>query len=472
MQKKQKSRFGQLGKRRLFLTVILAASAGAIVWFTVHPPKQSEQRIPQPESTKDPDAVSVPFYSLNLTGTARGNLSREYAAYNVSYAPQNYYTMLGTLRDMSGEVIYGTETLARSAPQKSYANQRNRLCMYLYGDTESRAESIIGPEALMRTSKGESPDFVTGDSLRLSLHCALEEPICKLLFDNGISGGCIIQDTATGRIDVMTASSISADNKSGTLWDALHLEKSGLSQLEACIDPAAVRDLGLTDEETAAYFDYHALSSVRTATDPETGNEEAVTRYHFMTDFDLLDESADGRISPLHLNSVTQRIFSGKSMTPTLIDALLRPAEDGEEVLVQPVKSGTDIPQQIVDAGKALYTRTEETESATLQYRTDELHEFLYVTGRIVTKDGAKDKCFTLYARNPAGEDTRNRCILQLPKCIAYYIAHENDAAPAETPAPETVQEEAGTEAVTEMITETITETIPEEAAHEEAVEE
>lgn len=463
----KKRRLGALGKRRLFLTVIFAVSAGCIVWFTIHPPMQSEPRIPQPESTQDPDTPAVPFYSLNLTGTARGNLAREFAAYNVSYAPQNYYTMLGTLRDMSGAVIYGTQTLARSAPQKTYEWQRNRLCMYLYGDTQSRAESIIGPEALMRTSKGESADFVTGDSLRLSLHSSLEAPICKLLFDNGISGGCIIQDTATGRIDVMTASSISADNKSGTVWEALHLEKSGLSQLEACIDPAAIRDLDLTDEQAAAYFDYHALSSVRTERNPETGNEEAVTRWHFMTDFDLLDESDDGRISPLHLNAVTQHIFSGKCMTPTLIDALIRPAEGGEEVLVQPVRTGIDLPAEIAEAGKALYTRTEETDTAVLQYRTDELHTFLYVTGRIVTKDGAKDKCFTLYARNPAGEDTRNRCILQLPKCIAYYIVHEND--PAAAPVPEVpAQEEQAAPATETTTTET---TFNEETAQEEAAE-
>lgn len=439
----EKNRLGQLGKRRLFLSVIFAASAGCIVWFTAHPPKQHAPESPVSESAET-DTDAVPFYSLNLTAAARSNLAREFSAYNVSYAPQNYYTMLGTLRDASGAVIYGTDTLARAASEKSYLNQRNRLCMYLYGDRESRADAIIGPEALMRTAKGESPVFVTGDSLQLSIRSDLEEPICNLLFDNGISGGCIMQDTKTGRIEVLTATSIAGDNQSDTVWEALHQEKSGLSQLESCLDASAVRDFGLSDADAAAYFDYHALSSVRNAKNPDTGNIENVERWHFMTDFDLLDESADGKISPLHLNSVTQRIFSGYAATPTLIAAYLRPDQQQEITIPQEPKCGVPIPQEIINACQARYQQTEQTDSASLQYRTDELHDFLYITGRIVSNDGSIDKCFTLYARNPVGEDTRNRCILQLPKCIAYYLMHagtesaaSDETAPAVTDLPD-----------------------------------
>ena len=264
------------------------------------------------------------------------------------------------------------------------------------------------------------------------------------VFDNGISGGCIMQDTKTGRIEVLTATSIAGDNQSDTVWEALHQEKSGLSQLESCLDASAVRDFGLSDADAAAYFDYHALSSVRNAKNPDTGNIENVERWHFMTDFDLLDESADGKISPLHLNSVTQRIFSGYAATPTLIAAYLRPDQQQEITIPQEPKCGVPIPQEIINACQARYQQTEQTDSASLQYRTDELHDFLYITGRIVSNDGSIDKCFTLYARNPVGEDTRNRCILQLPKCIAYYLMHagtesaaSDETAPAVTDLPD-----------------------------------
>ena len=66
----EKNRLGQLGKRRLFLSVIFAASAGCIVWFTAHPPKQHAPESPVSESAET-DTDAVPFYSLNLTAAAR-----------------------------------------------------------------------------------------------------------------------------------------------------------------------------------------------------------------------------------------------------------------------------------------------------------------------------------------------------------------------------------------------------------------
>ena len=428
MPRKRKNRLGQTGKRRAFLAVLFGAAAVCTLWFTAHPIKLAERNT-LPETDKAPAQEPVPYYSMNLTGTARANLAREYFAYNVSYAPQTYYAQLGTLRDASGREIYGLQTLPQTEPEKSYAYHLGRLGMYLYGDTGSLAESLMGTEALMRSAPVTSESFITGDSLQLSLHTALEQPIWQLLLDNGISGGCIIQDTQTGRIEVMTATSVSAGNETGTEYEALHLEKSGLTQLEACIDAEAVARFSLPDEALADYFDYHALSSVRTAVNPENKLPADVLRYHFMTDFDLLDESADGKLSPLHLNSVTQRIFSGRVTEPTLIAAKIRPTEEGgEEILEQQPKIGEDIPKQLLENCRDCYDRILETDNAHLQYIAEGEGSFLYVTGRITTRDGKADKCFTLYARNvPDGYYTRNRCIFQLPRCIAYYLAHEEE---------------------------------------------
>ncbi|MCQ2416582.1 MAG: hypothetical protein MJ071_02080 [Oscillospiraceae bacterium] len=424
-QNKQSGKLGQLGKRRVFLTAILMLSAVSVVWFTIHPLKQSYTVTEQPSSSAEKNGASVPYYAMNLTSTARANLAREFAAYNVYYAPKNYYTMLGSLLDSNQQVIYNMQTIAKSCPEESYEFHRNLLCMYLYGDTISAAEPIMGIEALMRTANEESEDFIQGSDVCLTLHSALEQPIYDLLQDNGISGGCILQDTATGRIEVMTATSRSAENQSGTVSEALRQEKSGLSQLEPCISPEALHVFGLDAGTLAEVFDYHALSSVSTASDGENGAEE-ILRYHFMTDFDLLDESEDGRISPLHLNAVTQQIFSGKKTTPMLMDSFVTGNEKTK--LLQP-QSGGKIPSEILSSCLAVYEQEETTEDAVLKYRMDEQSDFLYVTGRIQTKDGSRDKCFTLYARNPRGENTRNRCILQLPKCIAYYIAHEEETA-------------------------------------------
>lgn len=433
MAQNAKRRADPVGKRRMLLAGIFAASAAGILWFTGHPLRSYDPVDSQTVPDAGAPQAAVPFYSMNLTAHARENLAKEFLAYNVSYAPQTYYAQLGQILDADGALIYGTETLALSAPRESYEFSQSRLGMYLFGDTESAAETIIGPEALMRTAEVDSEDFITGASLQLSLRSDLERQIHRLFTDNGISGGCIMQDTATGRIEVMTATSISQDNLSGTELDALHLEKSGLTQLEPCIDPSAVLGFGLTDDQCTKYFDYKKLSSERVLQD-EFGTDQYIRRYHYMTDFDLLDESADGRISPLHANAVTQAVFSGNTATPTLIAAYVRTAADGtvQTEQLEP-KIGAAIPQDICNACMSRFSRTEDTGTCDIQYYYDDAGSFVYVTGRIVTKDGAADKCFTMYARNAA--ETRNRCIVWLPRCLAYYLTHEEAAqAPAEQP--------------------------------------
>lgn len=426
--------------RRIFFAGVFLLAAGCMVWFTNHPLRLKERRTADTQTTAAQN-VRVPFYSMNLTANARANLSREYAAYNVSYAPQNYYTALGSILDAGGAVIYSTDTLPLSAPESSYEYHRNLLGMYLYGDRQSLSVPIMGPEALMRTAPAETEDFLTGSDMQTALRPALEREIYQLLRDNGITGGCIITDTMTGRIEVMAATSVAGVNTGGTELEALKLEKSGLSQLDACITPKALTDFGLTPEQYARYFDYQALSSEHELTDKD-GIKQVIRQYHFMTDFDLLDESEDGRISPLHLANATGRIFSGRVAVPTLITALI---PQGKAPVEQPPKLGEEIPEEILTACRAKYDRTDTTNNAELRYYTDTRSSFVYAAGRITTKDGSADKCFVLYARNaPDDVHTRNRCIVQLPRCIAYYIAEaENIPVQAEPVVPGT---EGGTE--------------------------
>ena len=54
---------------------------------------------------------------------------------------------------------------------------------------------------------------------------------------------------------------------------------------------------------------------------PETGEPRKFKKYCFSTDFDLLLERPDNmkdsdvsEVSPLHLNSITQRLFSGEAL--------------------------------------------------------------------------------------------------------------------------------------------------------------
>ncbi|HBI85948.1 MAG TPA: hypothetical protein DDX71_06640 [Ruminococcus sp.] len=427
MQEQAKKPLSAVGKRRLYLSVLFGVTAVCVCWFTRHPLKNGNtgKTGGLPDAGGD-DTVHAAFHSLNLTETARGNLAREFAAYNVTYAPQTYYAQLGSIYDAAGDCIYGQQILPLSADEKTYEYQRNRLCMYLYGDTESPAESIMGPEALMRTAEVTSEDFITGADLCLSLRSNTERNIYRLLLDNGISGGCIVQDTASGRIEVMTATSVAGDLTGSSELEALHAEKSGLTQLESCIGAEAVTGFGLTEEELARWFDYHALRSVRTAPD-ENGADVTVQRYHFLTDFDMLDEADDGSLSPLHVCSITQRIFSGHTATPTLIAALPRTAEDSTRIGgEQPAKCGADLPEELRSQCMARFARTLHTDTADIAYYESSSGGFLYVTGCIRAKDGSADKCFILYARNaPDGFYTRNRCILRLPRCIAYFITHE-----------------------------------------------
>ena len=85
-----------------------------------------------------------------------------------------------------------------------------------------RAVPNVNPDSRDETL----PEFPTGYDVQLSIDTELEMQIYDLLTLNQMKGGCIIQDVPTGQIEVMTATSITSTES----------EKSGLTQLEACLN--------------------------------------------------------------------------------------------------------------------------------------------------------------------------------------------------------------------------------------------
>ena len=414
-------------KNKLFilfmLIIMLFILISTVFYDTVYKLITGLHPAEEPEQLQTKSGFALKYNGYDLTANARQNLLREFESYNIKSTDYNFYAQKGKLLDKNGNVIYSVET--RPVEYKTfYEEGLNRVCKYLYGDLTG----IQGVSGWMRAVPNVNPDshdetlpeFPTGYDVQLSIDTELEMQIYDLLALNRIKGGCIIQDLATGKIQAMTATSVTnADS-----------EKSCLTQLEACLNTDFLYEQlqKLTPEEQTIlkeYFDYQVRTAETEISNPETGEPEKIQKYCFSTDFDLILERPDNiketdvsEVSPLHLNSITQRLFSGESRVPSLIDRILD--SQGKEIKLlpeYPVKSSENLPAE--SALKRCYEKymcenNPEYEIQVIKYQNGRYTDFKYVTGVILSEEKQIQKAFTLYSKDEK--------ILQFIDSIVYFI--------------------------------------------------
>ena len=383
-----------------------------------------QEDTPEPVQTKS--SFALKYNGYDLTANARQNLSKEFESYNIKYTDYNFYAQKGRILDKNGDVLYSVET--KPALYASFYEQgRNRVCKYLYGDlpdTEGisplmRAVPNINPDSLANTL----PEFPTGYDIQLFLNPALEMQIYDLLEINHIKGGCIIQDLPSGQIEVMTATSVTSTES----------EKSGLTQLEACLNSDFLYDViqkqePELQENIRKYFDYQLQSTETEQQNAESGEMQKILKYCFTADFDLIFEQPDNmkksdvsEISPLHLNSITQRLFSGESRIPRLIEKVMN--QQGREINILPEYPVTEISALPVQKElKACYETYhseihKDYQISVMTYQPQKYADFKYITGVILSKDKQIQKAFTLYSKDEK--------ILQFTDSIVYFINQE-----------------------------------------------
>ncbi len=361
----------------------------------------------EPEQTKS--SFGLKYYGYDLTANARQNLSKEFDSYNIKYTDYNFYAPKGALLDRNGNILYSVETQPVRW-QTFYEESRNRVCRYLYGDLNGvdgiaplmRAVPNINPD----TRADSLPEFPEGYDIQLFLNPELEMQIYDLLTLNQMKGGCIIQDVPTGQIEVMTATSITSTES----------EKSGLTQLEACLNSDFLyeRIQALTPEEQTQakkFFDYQVRTAEVRNSETEPDKPEQITKYCFLTDFDLILERPDNmketdisEISPLHLNSITQRLFSDESRVPVLIQNVLDKQGNPVQILPEYPVSELGIPalQKELKAGyeKYISENYKNYQISVMRYESGNYADFRYITGIIAKKDGSVQKAFTLYSKS------------------------------------------------------------------------
>lgn len=359
------------------------------------------------ESFSGESAVSEALAAMSIP---RSNLRSEHYAAKLTGRGYSYFPQRSGIYDYSGGLCYDSTTAVNEISSVSSARSRAMLCRYLYGDVNAG-----GLEGYLRYDKGTGE----GCSVRLTLRPQLEESLYMLLKYNGILGGCIIQDIDTGEIETMCATSTTGIDR----------EISGCTQFEANISAAVFEKLGITPEEAASVFD--CRSSFTTEHDDEKGT--MISSYGFMTDFGVLSEPvsddgkplpqaealakplAEGYISPLHLCSAIQRIWSGKKNLPVLTASVTDSA--GQPVAL-PVNVPEEIPQELCDKCRGLFTPVAGVVSDMRIVRNTG-DGVKYTAGVITTPEG-KSKAFVLYSQ----EDSR---INLLTPCIAYFIEHSEE---------------------------------------------
>ncbi len=319
--------------------------------------------------------TNITMYGWQKATKARNHAIMEMQSFNIQETPYNYYTLPGTFLDCYDQNIFDLDTLLPGDQTTSeYLNSLHRVCAYLYGDS-TQINTLYGYNAWMRISENPSDDsmnFLDGRSISLTIDTFREQQIYELFRINGIKGGCIIQNPENGAIEVMTATSITSTDSAG----------SGLTQLEACLNPEPLLS-SVTEEEARQYFDYQSYQTIMQTPD---GN---IAKYCFSTDFDIIEESEIkdpiSLISPLHMNMITQRIFTGKKYLPTFRKDFCQ-----EEAI-----SGD------LSALQQLYQKqTFQPADAEIQVLENKAEsDFYYATGILHSDQG--DKIFTLYGRDP-----------------------------------------------------------------------
>lgn len=429
-------------KNKIFLTVLsmifLFILGSTLFYDTVYEIFTGSRQDVQSEKIPSKSGFALKYNGYDLTAPARQNLAKEFESYNIKYTDYNFYAQRGALLDSAGNRIYSADTLPVKY-QTFYEEGRNRVCKYLYGDLPSaggiaplmRAVPNVNPDSLADTL----PEFPAGYDIQLTLNSALEEQIYDLLALNSVKGGCIIQDFPTGRIEVMTATSITSAES----------EKSCLTQLEACLNTDFLYDsiqaLENPEEQnlTRTFFDYQVRSAESEITDTDSGEIQKIKKYCFRTDFDLLLERPDNmkdsdvsEVSPLHLNSITQRLFSGEARVPVLIADILD--ENGNPVSLLPETAVPETPSLMLEKNlKSCYERYFSENDlnyqvSVMKYSGVRYTDFKYLTGVIASRDKSIQKVFTLYSKDEK--------ILQFTDSMIYFIDnayHTEGGSPIES---------------------------------------
>ena len=392
-------------------TAAAAIAVGAAVFcFTAYYsffPKPPLFTVSETESLSGDSAVSEALAAMSL---ARSNLRSEHYAAKLTGKGYSYFPHRSGIYDYAGGLCYDSTIAVNEVSSASSARSRVMLCRYLYGDVNAG-----GLEGYLRYDKGTGE----GCNVTLTLRPQLEESIYMLLKYNGILGGCIIQDTATGEIQTMCATSTTGIDR----------EVSGCTQLEANISAAVFDKLGISAEEAASAFD--CRSSYMTSFDDEKG--EMISSYGFMTDFGVLSEPAaddgkplpkaealakpvsEGYISPLHLCSTVQRIWSGKHSLPVLTSSV---TDSAGEAVSLPVNTPEELPQELCERAKGFFTPVQGV-TPDMRVVKNTGDGVKYTAGVITMPDG-RSKSFVLYSQ----EDAR---INLLTPCIAYFIEHSEE---------------------------------------------
>ena len=402
-------------KRKLRTSPEAAAAmaiGAAIFCFTAYYsffPKVPEYTVSGTESWSDDSAVSEALAAMSL---ARNNLRSEHYSAKLSGSEYSYFPSRSGIYDHSGQLCYDSSTAVNEISAMSSARSRAMLCRYLYGDVD--AGGLVG--YLRYGTAGGSE----GCSVTLTLRPQLEESLYMLLKYNGIPGGCIVQDVDTGVIEALTATSTAGIDR----------EITGCTQFEANISGEVYQKLGASAEEASSAFGYR--SSFTEVHDKEKG--ELISGYTFLTDFGLLSERPDdtgepvpkdqalaapmekGYISPLHLCSTVQRIWSGKDSMPLLTESVRDSAGNALEL---PSVTPSELPQELLDRCRAAFTPAD-TETAKVSIIKNSGEGVKYAAGVVETQDGRK-KAFVIYSQ----EDSR---ITLLTPCIAYFIEHSEEA--------------------------------------------
>ncbi len=408
----------------LFLTAVMLFILNSTLFYdAVYSLFSSFRNEEAPEQEQSKSSFALRFSGYDLTANTRQNLLKEFASYNIRYTDYNFYAPKGRLLDRDGNVIYSMQTQPVFS-QTFYEQGRNRVCKYLYGDIPGTE----GISALMRTVPNVNPDsladalpaFPEGYDIQLSLDTELEMQIYDLLAINQIKGGCIIQDLPTGQIEVMTATSITSAES----------EKSCLTQLEASLNSDFLLEKlsALSpdeQEQTKQFFDYQRRSAESQQTDPESGEITKILKYCFTTDFDLILEQPDNmkasdssEISPLHMNSITQRIFSAEARVPSLLLCVKDSQGKEQAVLPEyPVQDGKSL--SVLKSLKSEYENHKSQnfknyQISVLKYQSGRYTDFKYATGVIRSADKKIQKAFTLYSRDEK--------ILQFVDSLVYFL--------------------------------------------------
>jgi hypothetical protein len=266
--------------------------------------------------TESPENLKLRIQGYNRSVMAIRNTNKELDSYNISTTYYNYYTPSGNFLSPEGETIFSPDTIVAENTNTALGNylyNKKKLLSYLFGNSKN-TDYDYGYQYLMRTAENkdnDSKEYAFGEDVTLSLDDFRQHQLYELFYLNGTYGGCVVQDLSSGKIRVFT-----------TKFSGNSEQKDGMFALMPVIAPDKI--FSEIDDREGYLNEYLDLKQYRTTKSMiESEEHPHAEKYCFLTDFDIVEESAvqdDYRISPLHLNSITQRIFSGEKAVPTFLE--------------------------------------------------------------------------------------------------------------------------------------------------------